>query len=69
MPTLFEFACGERQAVREHIEFGTRVAMQNPHATTDEEQHPLREVPRWSWPGNDGSPLPHAPARCCTNPP
>lgn len=39
-----------RTAVREHVEFGTRVAMQNSHATTDAELHPLREVPRWSWP-------------------
>ena len=39
-----------RQAVREHVEFGSRVAMQNSHAATDDELHPLREVPRWSWP-------------------
>ena len=39
-----------RAAVREHVEFGTRVAMQNSHATTDAELHPLREVPRWTWP-------------------
>jgi hemoglobin len=37
--------------VREHVEFGTQVAMQNSNATTDEELHPLREVPRWTWPG------------------
>lgn len=42
-----------RQAVREHVEFGTKVAMQNSNATTDEELHPLREVPRWTWPGDD----------------
>ena len=42
-----------RQAVREHVEFGSRVAMQNSHATTDQELHPLREVPRWTWPGDD----------------
>ena len=42
-----------REAVREHVEFGSRVAMQNSHATTDEELHPLREVPRWTWPGDD----------------
>jgi hemoglobin len=42
-----------RAAVREHLEFGTRVAMQNSNATTDDELHPLREVPRWTWP--DGS--------------
>jgi hemoglobin len=42
-----------REAVREHVEFGTRVAMQNSHATTDEDLHPLREVPRWTWAGDD----------------
>jgi hemoglobin len=49
MPTDPEF----RQAVREHVEFGSRVAMQNSHATTDQELHPLREVPRWTWAGDD----------------
>lgn len=44
-----------RQAVREHVEFGTAVALQNSHASTEEELHPLREVPRWTWPGEDGS--------------
>jgi hemoglobin len=43
-----------REAVREHVEFGSRVAMQNSHAATDDELHPLREVPRWTWPGDDG---------------
>lgn len=42
-----------RAAVREHVEFGTQVAMQNSHAATDEELHPLREVPRWTWAGDD----------------
>lgn len=42
-----------RDAVRSHIDFGTRVAMQNSHAKTEEELHPLREVPRWTWPGDD----------------
>jgi hemoglobin len=28
--------------------------MQNSHADTDDELHPLREVPRWTWPGDDG---------------
>lgn len=42
-----------RAAVREHLEFGTRVAMQNSHAATDEQLHPLREVPRWTWSGDD----------------
>ncbi|WP_432978959.1 group II truncated hemoglobin [Dactylosporangium sp. CA-233914] len=39
-----------RQALREHVEFGSRVAMQNSHATNDAELHPLREVPQWTWP-------------------
>jgi hemoglobin len=43
---------GFREAVREHVEFGSRVAMRNSHATTDEELHPLREVPLWTWPGD-----------------
>jgi hemoglobin len=42
-----------REAVREHVEFGSRVAMQNSHATSDAERHPLREVPRWTWSGED----------------
>lgn len=42
-----------RAAVREHVEFGSTVAMQNSHADTDDELHPLRAVPRWSWPGDD----------------
>ena len=42
-----------RAAVMEHVEFGSRVALQNSQATTDAELHPLREVPRWSWPGED----------------
>jgi hemoglobin len=49
MPTDPEF----REAVREHVEFGSKVAMQNSHATTDAELHPLREVPRWTWAGKD----------------
>ncbi|MCD2194890.1 group II truncated hemoglobin [Actinomycetospora endophytica] len=51
MPTDVPF----RDAVREHVEFGTHVAMQNSHATTDAELHPLREVPRWTWAGDDAS--------------
>ncbi|KAB2376915.1 group II truncated hemoglobin [Actinomadura montaniterrae] len=39
-----------RQALLEHVEFGTQVAKQNSHAKTDDELHPLREVPRWDWP-------------------
>jgi hemoglobin len=42
-----------RAAVREHVEFGSKVAMQNSHAECDEELHPLREVPRWTWAGDE----------------
>ncbi|MFI6489643.1 group II truncated hemoglobin [Streptomyces sp. NPDC050564] len=38
-----------RAAVRSHVEFGSRVAQQNSRARTDEELHPLREVPHWGW--------------------
>jgi hemoglobin len=48
-----------RTAVREHVEFGTRVAMQNSHAESDEALHPLREVPRWTWAGDDEAPGRH----------
>lgn len=41
-----------REAVRDHVEFGSQVAMQNSHATRDEDLHPLREVPRWTWAGD-----------------
>ncbi|MBN6057626.1 group II truncated hemoglobin, partial [Nonomuraea sp. RK-328] len=34
-----------RQALREHVEFGSQVAFQNSHAETDDQLHPLREVP------------------------
>jgi hemoglobin len=44
-----------RQAVREHVEFGSQVAMQNSHATSDDQLHPLREVPRWTWPGDNAN--------------
>lgn len=37
------------EAIEEHVEFGTQVAVQNSHADTDEQLHPLREVPRWTW--------------------
>jgi hemoglobin len=41
-----------REAVREHVEFGSKVAMQNSHADSDDELHPLREVPHWTWAGD-----------------
>jgi hemoglobin len=43
-----------RQALREHVEFGSHVAMQNSLATTDDELHPIREVPMWTWPESSG---------------
>ncbi|HEY2225891.1 group II truncated hemoglobin [Actinomycetospora sp.] len=52
MPTDAPF----REAVRGHVEFGTHVARQNSHATSDAELHPLREVPRWTWAGDDAPP-------------
>jgi hemoglobin len=39
-----------REAVRAHLEFGSRVAQQNSRAETDAELHPIRDVPRWNWP-------------------
>lgn len=42
-----------REAVRSHVEFGSRVAMQNSNAAGDEQLHPLRHVPRWTWAGDD----------------
>ena len=41
------------EAVRSYVEFGSKVAMQNSNAETDDELHPLREVPRWTWSGDD----------------
>jgi hemoglobin len=45
-----------RDAVREHVEFGSKVAMQNSHAENDAGLHPLREVPHWTWAGDDVTP-------------
>jgi hemoglobin len=44
-----------RQAVREHLEFGARVAQQNSLAETDAELHPIRAVPHWDWPPPEGT--------------
>ena len=41
-----------RDAVRSHVEFGSRVAMQNSNAASDDGLHPLREVPMWTWDGD-----------------
>ena len=38
-----------RDALRGYLEFGTVVAVQNSHATSDAGLHSCREVPRWSW--------------------
>ncbi|MGW6198972.1 group II truncated hemoglobin [Kribbella sp. NPDC055110] len=38
-----------RAAWNSHAEFGSQVAMQNSNAETDDELHPLREMPRWNW--------------------
>lgn len=43
-----------RDALLEHVEFGSQVAMQNSHASTDAELHPLREVPHWTWERDPG---------------
>jgi hemoglobin len=39
-----------RQAVREHVEFGSQVAQQNSWAESDADLHPIRAVPAWHWP-------------------
>ncbi|HZC73610.1 MAG TPA: group II truncated hemoglobin [Jatrophihabitans sp.] len=39
-----------REALRSHVEFGSKVAKQNSHAETDDQLHPLRVVPKWDWP-------------------
>jgi hemoglobin len=38
-----------REAVRDHVEFGARVAQQNSRAETDADLHPIRQVPIWNW--------------------
>jgi hemoglobin len=38
-----------REAVREHVEFGAHVAQQNSWANSDQDLHPIRNVPRWEW--------------------
>ena len=41
-----------RDAVRAHVEFGSQVARQNSNAASDDDLHPLREVPLWTWSGD-----------------
>jgi hemoglobin len=38
-----------REALRSHVEFGSQVARQNSRAQTEDQLHPLREVPKWTW--------------------
>jgi hemoglobin len=38
-----------RAAWNSHAEFGSQVAMQNSQAETDDDLHPLREMPQWTW--------------------
>lgn len=45
-----------REALLSHVEFGSKVAMQNSHAETDDQLHPLRKVPMWQWPVAPGFP-------------
>jgi hemoglobin len=42
-----------REALRSHVEFGSRVAYQNSHAETDDQLYPLHEGPRWRWPDEE----------------
>lgn len=44
-----------RDAVAGHVEFGSQVAMH--HAVTVADLHPIREVPRWTWAGDDQPPI------------
>jgi len=41
-----------QEAVRSHLEFGSRVAQQNSWAETDADLHPIPDVPRWQWPAS-----------------
>jgi len=38
-----------REALKAHVDFGSHVAKQNSNARTDDQLHPLREVPKWTW--------------------
>ena len=38
-----------REAVREHVEFGARVAQRNSRAKEDADLEPIRAVPKWQW--------------------
>ncbi len=45
--TGFPADARSRDALTGYLEFGTRVAVQNSHATDDVGLHPCQEVPRW----------------------
>ena len=38
-----------RKTVKSAIVFGTRIAIVNSNATTDDELHPQRVIPHWRW--------------------
>ena len=38
-----------KKTVKSAIEFGTRIAIVNSNATTDDELHPQRVIPHWRW--------------------
>lgn len=42
-----------RDALKSHVDFGSQVAKQNSNANSDQELHPLREVPKWNWDPED----------------
>jgi len=44
-----------RDALRSHVEFGAKVALQNSRARDESELYPLHEVTRWNWEGDDES--------------
>jgi hemoglobin len=44
-----------REALRSHVEFGSHVAMQDSLAHSDDELHPLREVPKRQWPSAESA--------------
>jgi hemoglobin len=57
MPARSEYPAGREdrrqgpETLPEHVEFGARAAQQDSRATAGAELNPLREVPRWTWPG------------------
>ena len=45
-----------REAVRSHVEFGSRVAQQNSWAEAEADPHRIRRVPQWQWPQSSTGP-------------